>query len=75
MKLTNFSVTVSFLLYKLIVAVAIMSYTSGAAFGFSINPLIKNADMGMVLVPVLVVPFLLFGGFFVSTDNIPVWLF
>lgn len=54
--------------------ILILAYNAAGAFSLLISALIKNKEVAVALLPVLVVPFMLFSGYFVNQSNIPEWL-
>jgi len=53
---------------------SILIYNSFTGFGYLIGVMISNKQVQMVMTPVLIVPTMLFAGFFVNQDNIPKFL-
>jgi ABC-type multidrug transport system permease subunit len=49
-------------------------YNAFTGFGYLIGVSIANKQVQMVMTPVLIVPTMLFAGFFVNQDNIPKFL-
>ena len=52
-----------------------VTFFSGVSYGLFISVLFPKPEMAMSLVPVIIVPFMLFGGFFVSQNNIPYYFY
>jgi ATP-binding cassette, subfamily G (WHITE), eye pigment precursor transporter len=55
-------------------AVLILDVLSATSLGFFIGCAIQNASVATAMVTILLLPFILFGGFFVNLDDIYVWL-
>lgn len=49
-------------------------YSVGGAYAFIISSIFSDKQLAVTLVPVLLIPFMLFSGFFVNQANIPFWL-
>jgi len=60
-----------FFLHLVIVLLILQVVMSLGYFMSCISP---NAEVGLALAPVIVIPFLLFGGFFLNTVDVPIWL-
>ncbi len=43
----------------------------GSSYGLLLSTLFSDSEMAMALVPVLIIPFLLVGGFFAPLANVP----
>ncbi|XP_054160065.1 protein white-like [Oppia nitens] len=54
--------------------ICVMVANSACGFGYFVSCLSKNINMALAISPVLNLPFMLFGGFFLNNDTIPVWL-
>jgi len=50
-----------------------VSLASGS-LGLMLGCLLPNAEVAVTLAPVIIIPFMIFGGFFINISNIPVWL-
>lgn len=48
---------------------------SGNSLGLLLGSMIADAKVVSLLVPVMILPFILFSGFFKNRDDLPVWLF
>ncbi len=46
--------------------VCILTYWAGASYGLFLSVLIPKMELAMALVPVLVIPLMIMGGFFVN---------
>jgi len=51
-----------------------VTYFAGASYGLFLSVVIPKMELAMALVPVLVIPLMVMGGFFVNVNTIPVWL-
>lgn len=54
--------------------VAILLVVATSAFGLVIGAAIADKQVAVAMTPVLIIPFMLFSGYFVNQDNIPVFL-
>ena len=50
-------------------------YFSGVSYGLFLSVIFPNPEMAMSMVPVLIVPFMLFGGFFVNQNDVPYYFY
>lgn len=48
---------------------------SGSSLGLLLGSMISDAKVVSLLVPVMILPFVLFSGFFKNREDLPVWLF
>lgn len=55
-------------------AAMICTFFFGTSYGLLISVVIPKMEVAMALVPVLVIPFMVLGGFFVNTNNVPSYL-
>jgi len=55
-------------------AIMICTYFYGVSYGLCISIIVPKLDVAMSLVPLLVIPLMVLGGFFVNTNNIPKYL-
>lgn len=60
-----------FLIFLLIL---ILCYNASSGYSLIISASFSDKQLAVTLTPVLIIPFMLFAGFFVSTDNIPIFL-
>ena len=51
------------------------TFFSGVSYGYFLSIIFPDAEMALSLIPVIIVPFMLFGGFFVNQSNIPYYLY
>jgi hypothetical protein len=58
----------------LLVGILILIYASAGAYALIISTLFADKQVAVTLTPILIIPFMLFAGFFVNQENIPVWL-
>lgn len=63
-----------FLLTYLIVGILILLYSAAGSYALIISTMFADKQLAVTLTPVLIIPFMLFAGFFVNQDNIPIWL-
>lgn len=52
----------------------ILIYNAASGYSLIISAIFSNKQVAVTLTPVLIVPFMLFAGFFVASSSIPVWL-
>lgn len=52
----------------------ILIYCTGGSYALIISSIFSDKQLAVTLTPVLIIPFMLFAGFFVNQDNIPIWL-
>lgn len=52
----------------------ILIYNAASGYSLITSAIFSNKQVAVTLTPVLIVPFMLFAGFFVATSSIPVWL-
>lgn len=64
----EFTAFVKFLL------ILILIYNASTGYSLIISASFSDKQLAVTLTPVLIIPFMLFAGFFVSSDNIPVYL-
>lgn len=55
-------------------AVAVLTYNAFSGFGFLLGAAIARKEVLNIMLPVIVVPTMLFSGFFVNQDNVPYFL-
>lgn len=60
-----------FFLHLIVVLLVVQVVMSLGYFLSCISP---NVEIGLALAPVILIPFLLFGGFFLNTVDVPIWL-
>ncbi|KRX00581.1 P-loop containing nucleoside triphosphate hydrolase [Pseudocohnilembus persalinus] len=60
--------------YPALILAAILTYYSGASYGFFISILVSNIELAMTLVPVVLVPLMVLAGFFVTGPSVPAYL-
>ena len=60
--------------FPLFLAILILIYNASTGYALVISSLISDKQLAVTLTPVLIIPFMLFAGFFVNQDNIPKWL-
>lgn len=52
----------------------ILSYNAAGSYSILLSASISNKDLAVAITPVLIIPFMLFGGFFVTPSQIPVYM-
>jgi ABC-type multidrug transport system ATPase subunit/ABC-type multidrug transport system permease subunit len=52
----------------------ILIYNASSGYSLIISAIFSNKQVAVTLTPVLIVPFMLFAGFFVASSSIPIWL-
>lgn len=73
-KFFMFGMFIFSLLLNPIVFILINLYICAGSFALIVSVLVPDRQLAVAMTPVLVVPFMLFAGFFVSSDNIPGFL-
>ena len=61
----------NFVIFELIL---ILIYNASSGYSLIISASFSDKQLAVTLTPVLIIPFMLFAGFFVSSDNIPWYL-
>ena len=54
--------------------ILILLYSAAGSYSLIISTTFSDKQLAVTLTPVLIIPFMLFAGFFVNQDNIPIWL-
>ena len=54
--------------------IVILIYNASSGYSLIISASFSDKQLAVTLTPVLIIPFMLFAGFFVATSQIPVWL-
>ena len=57
-----------------LVGLLILIYAASGSYALIISTLFSDKQLAVTLTPILIIPFMLFAGFFVNQDNIPIWL-
>lgn len=57
-----------------LVFIMVLIYSSAGSYALIISTIFSDKQLAVTLTPVLIIPFMLFAGFFVTQDNIPIWL-
>jgi len=60
--------------FFIFVAAVIVVANTAQALGLAVSASCKNLQTAQALVPIIFIPLMLFGGFFLNTNNIPYWL-
>jgi ABC-2 type transporter len=56
------------------VAILVLIYGTAGSYSLILSVTFSDKQLAVTLTPVLIIPFMLFAGFFVNQDNIPIWL-
>lgn len=62
------------LIYLILVGLLVLIYAASGSYALIISTLFSDKQLAVTLTPILIIPFMLFAGFFVNQDNIPIWL-
>lgn len=57
-----------------LVCILFLIYNASSGYALILGTIFSDKQLAVTLTPVLIIPFMLFAGFFVNQDNIPVWL-
>ena len=60
--------------FFIFLAALVLIYNASSGYSLIISASFSDKQLAVTLTPVLIIPFMLFAGFFVSSDNIPIWL-
>lgn len=63
--------------YFIFLVVLILVSNVGSAMGMLLGTAASDASVAISLVPVTLIPFMIFSGFFINTDNVPpyfIWI-
>jgi len=60
--------------FPLFLCIIILIYNAASGYSLMISCVISDKQLAVTLTPVLVIPFMLFAGFFVNQASIPAWL-
>jgi hypothetical protein len=74
---TNFLISVSKILNLIIiylVGILFLIYNASSGYALIIGTMFSDKQLAVTLTPVLIIPFMLFAGFFVNQNNIPWFL-
>ena len=73
---SQYSVSTFYLFYSpfLIVLTLFLIYNASSGYALILGTIFSDKQLAVTLTPVLIIPFMLFAGFFVNQDNIPKWL-
>ena len=58
----------------IIVAILMNLYIAAGSYALIISCIFSDKQLAVTLTPVLIIPFMLFAGFFVNQSNIPIFL-
>lgn len=59
--------------FLFLLAIVMTGLTAGS-MGLALGCMFPNAEVAVSLAPVVIIPFMLFAGFYVDLDSVPVWL-
>jgi hypothetical protein len=54
--------------------ILVLAYNASSGYSLIISASFSDKQLAVTLTPVLIIPFMLFAGFFVATANIPIWM-
>jgi ATP-binding cassette subfamily G (WHITE) protein 1 len=60
--------------FPIFLLTSVLCYNAFTGFGYILGTSISNPQVSVILTPVLIVPTMLFAGFFVNQENIPTFL-
>jgi len=60
--------------FPLFLVILFLIYNASSGYALILGTIFSDKQLAVTLTPVLIIPFMLFAGFFVNQDNIPVWL-
>ena len=60
--------------FVMFLVILILIYNASSGYSLIISASFSDKQLAVTLTPVLIIPFMLFAGFFVSSDNIPIFL-
>lgn len=60
--------------FLIFLTILVLIYNASSGYSLIISASFSDKQLAVTLTPVLIIPFMLFAGFFVSSDNIPVFL-
>lgn len=60
--------------YLVFIAILVVIYNASSGYSLIISTSFSDKQLAVTLTPVLIIPFMLFAGFFVAEDNIPWFL-
>lgn len=60
--------------FPIYLGLLILIYSASGSYALIISTLFADKQLAVTLTPILIIPFMLFAGFFVNQDNIPIWL-
>lgn len=61
-------------IFLIFILTLILIYNASSGYSLIISASFSDKQLAVTLTPVLIIPFMLFAGFFVSTENIPIFL-
>ena len=60
--------------FLVFLTILVLIYNASSGYSLIISASFSDKQLAVTLTPVLIIPFMLFAGFFVSSDNIPIFL-
>lgn len=66
--------TVDWYKFPVFLLILFLIYNASGSYALIIGTIFSDKQLAVTLTPVLIIPFMLFAGFFVNQDNIPWWL-
>ena len=60
--------------FMIFLTILVLIYNASSGYSLIISASFSDKQLAVTLTPVLIIPFMLFAGFFVSSDNIPIFL-
>lgn len=66
--------TVHAYIFFIYLGILILLYSAAGSYALIISTIFSDKQLAVTLTPVLIIPFMLFAGFFVNQENIPIWL-
>lgn len=53
--------------------IIVLTANTAVSLGYAVSTLSSSVSVALALGPVVLIPFMLFGGFFVNSDDVPVY--
>ena len=60
--------------YFFFIAICMLMAFNGNSLGIMTGCMFNDAKVSMAIMPLIIIPFMLFGGFYLNRDDYPVWL-
>jgi len=58
-----------------LVGIGIVTYFAGVSYGLFLSIILPKPELAMAMIPLIIIPFMLFGGFFVNQNNVPYYFY